>query len=492
MSVWRFETAPLSAEDKRIEVLFHVFFGDLVSGVGNHFGKTFALYRFLRAHRGEPNLQRRVLRNGKPLFTPAEMRKVLRGLGVQRGGASAGTGMYNKIINKFGSFFSGSSTGAGGLPGLPAFEIPCTKSLRECLFKFPSLPYLKEVSGFFEKALFLLHTLETEIPVLGPLVVSPALDSATLGLPAAEGFIESGLHMAAVVPVVGSFAVLAATVIGPVIAVLTTLMNLSRKQFGSAFQTSLAIVPSFGDALMEASQQAETFLKRLQERFRKVIDPVQEISPTAGFAAQKYVPSLDTYTGPDVPLTMETVNKIKGEVIATLEKKAKDDPRITKALETVRTFADKIGTILPPTIMAKVSAGDLTGAAQEVVAMTQKPPEEILQALGVPPEAKAFVNKAVKTAGNLKNAAVALVSSAGTLPSLPSLPSLPTLPSLPSLPTLPSLPSVPAPAAPAPNNAPAAPAAPAVPAPTNPNVKTRRRSRRWLRRNTRKSRNPRR
>jgi len=390
----------------------------MAPGIGHHFGKTFALYRFLQAHKGEADLATRVLRNGTPLFTKRQLQTVLRGLPtaqqrLQRGGASAGTGLYDKLFNKLvgavGALPSFSSLSS--LSGPSALTLPCSDSLQTCIAEFPGLPYVKEITELVDKALFLLHTLETDIPILGPAVFSPAFDAVTLGIPAAEGFVEAGLHSVAVVPGIGSFAVIAATIVGPLLAVLATVLNLSRKQFGSAFQTSLAIVPSVGDALMEASQQAETFLKRLQERLDKVLIPVKEISPTAGMAAQQYVPSFDVYTGPAVPLTMATVDKIKAEVMATLEKKATENPAVANALRTVREGWATIVAAVPPTMMAKLNAGDVQGTLREVMTIAQLPPAQLMATLGVPPEVRTLGERALQTASNLKTAAVALATT---------------------------------------------------------------------------------
>ena len=464
MSVWRWETAHLTNEDRRIELLFHFLLEDKAPGIGQHFAKTFSLHRFLKSHQGEPNLHRRVLRNGKPLFTAAKLSQIAKTTRhTQHGGAmSAGTGMYDKIFNRLSSLPASLSSLVTSLTSLTSLtsgqmqglKPPCSGSLQQCFDDFPGLPGVAEVTAFFEKAIFLLHTLETDIPILGPALISPALDATTLGIPAAEGFVESGLHALAVVPGIGSFAVIAATVIGPILAIVATVLNLSRKQFGSAFQTSLAIIPTVGDALMEASQQLETFLKRLQERFDKVLVPLQEYSPTAAGAAQQYVPSLAVYTGPSTPLTMETVDKIKGEFYTTLQRKAAEDPRVASALKTVSAFWGTLVAAIPPEVMGKLNAGDVNGAIQEVMAIAQQPPSQILEKLGVPPELRALGEKAMKTAGNLRNAASALVL--GKMPSVPSMPSTPSVPSMPSVPS-------------------------AIKA-----LKTRRRSRRFMRRNTRR------
>jgi hypothetical protein len=446
MSVWRWETAPLSNKDKQIELLFHVLFNDKVPGIGAHFGKTFSLHRFLLAHKGEVQIHQRVLRKGKPLFTAAQMRSVLKEIGTQRGGASptatsptatslpaepvasgisAGTGTFDKIINKFAKTLT-SLSGLSGPPGSPSS--PCVETAGKCLGQFPSLPGVGLFVSFLSTCVFLLYHLETDIPILGPAVVSPALDAATLGLPATSEFLEAGLDAAGVIPGIGSVAVIASTFVGSILAFVATTMNLSRKQFGSAFQTSLGIVPAIGDALMETAGQTEIFLKRLQDRLDKVLIPVKDISPTAGAAAQQYIPSLDDYTGPSVPLTLETADTIKREALASLEKKAAQNPAISKALTFAKTAMDQLSNAVPPEILGKLKDNDLPGALQAAQSIVTLPPAQLAEKLGVPPEIRSLVEKGVKTASNAKNAlttlATAAVSDAMPLKSLTSSPPL--------------------------------------------------------------------
>jgi hypothetical protein len=429
--------------------MFHVIFDDKTPGAGDHFAKTFSLHRFLMAHKGEPDLHKRVLRKGKPLFTAAEMRQALKGLRVQRGGAapkaatgasvpeatpaatataatataatataanapkntgpavpagtavgtavkaptsfSAGTTVFDKVLNKL----------VGLIPGMGApGTSPCSESLDTCLKQFPTLPGVGLFFSFLSICTFLLYHLETDIPIVGPAFISPALDTITLGLPATSEVIESLLQAAGPVPGLGAAALFISMFVGSILAVIATLMNLSRKQFGSAFQTSLSIIPNFGDALTEIAQQTETFLKRLQERFDRVVAPVRELSPTAGKVA--YL---------EAPLSIDTADKIKNEAMFALEQKANENPAVAKALQMAKALTEQLSKALPPEVMEKLKDNDLMGATREVYAIAALPPNEFLKKVGVPPEVETLAEKGIKAATNAKNAAVTIGSA---------------------------------------------------------------------------------
>jgi hypothetical protein len=437
MSKWNADTAKLSPQEKQIERLIYFLMDHKLPGIGQHVGKTFSLYRFLQKHKGEANLSRRVVSQGKPIFTKSQLETALLMLTAtpaksakQHGGSapvvpagtavpvgtavSAGTDFFDKILNHLTRKLTSFTTSTD----------PSVARFSSCLFSFPSLPGVEPILYFFSLCLFLPWHAE-QIPVAGPLVFSPLLDSATLGLPASTELLKAGLGMLAVVPVVGSFATVAAASASTILMSITTLLNLSRKQYGSAFQTSLGIVPQFGGSLMEAAQQFEKALARIQTRIDKVVVPLQGFTATGAAAIKQYVPSMDEYEGPPVPLNMETVEKIKGEVIATLQEKAKQDPRIQQLQTLLQTVTTQVAAFVPPPVIESLKKGDVLGAARA------------LQTAVIPPQL-------MDSLGKLREVVTALSTNpvAGVAGSLPSMPTMPTMPAMPTMPTIPSVPAV--------------------------------------------------
>ena len=452
MSKWNADTAKLSPQEKQIERLIYFLMDHKLPGLGQHVGKTFSLYRFLQKHKGEANLWRRVVSQGKPIFTKSQLDKALLTItlpgSVQSGGGiSAGTDFFDKLINRLTSGLSSFtlppdlvgnllSTFTSKLKSFTMTPNPSIERFSSCLMSVPALPSLPSLSSlpgmepilhFFSLCLFLPWHAE-QIPVAGPLVFSPLLDSATLGIPASAQFLKSGVTMLAVVPVVGSFATVIAASAESILMAITTLLNLSRKQYGSAFQTGLGIVPQFGGSLLEAAQQFEKALARIQTRIDKAIAPVQEFTKTGAAAVKQYVPSMDEYEGPSVPLTMETVEKIKGEVIATMQEKAKQDPRIQQLQTLLQTVATQVAAFVPPPVIESLKKGDVLGAARA------------LQTAVIPPQLMDSLGKLRDLATALSKNPVAGV--AGSLPSMPSMPSMPQMPQMPSMPKMPSIPNV--------------------------------------------------
>ena len=417
MSVWRSETAMLTPAEKKVELLFYFLLDHNVPGIGDHVGKTLNLHRFLQTHRREPDLWRRVRSQGKPIFTKAQLARFLRTQTTQTGGGiSAGTDFFDKIIDrlasKFGSFAAGSDAS--------------TTAFSTCLFSFPSLPGVKPVLDFASLVLFLPWHAE-QIPVLGPLVISPALDSASLGIPASAEMVEAGLTLFTAIPVIGTFVLAAATSLESILMAITTLLNLGRAQYGSAFQTSLGIVPHFGDALLMAAQQLEKGLERIQTRLDKGIGPLREFTPTGAAAVQQYVPSLEEYTGPTVPLTKETVDTIKAEVMASLQEKAKQDPRFQQLQTLLQTVTAQVSAVVPPPVLKALENNDIPGALRELQNVILPP--QLLESLGKVRE----VMTSLSSGEGIKSAITGAIPTVPTVPTFPQMPTVPTFPQAPSL-----------------------------------------------------------
>jgi len=435
MSVWHSETARLSSQEKKVEHLFYFLLEHNVPGIADHVGKTFSLHRFLQAHKGEPDLWRRVLSRGKPIFTKTELARTLRHLRTQTGGSvgsssvgsvgsssvgiSAGTDFFDKIINRFTSKMASFTTSSD----------PSSAEFLKCLFSFPTLPGVEPVITFLSLCLFMPWHAE-QLPVVGPTLISPALDSVTLGLPASAEFLESLMTTLTVVPVIGSFAAVAATVVESILMAISTLLNLSRKQYGSAFQTSLGIVPHFGGSLMEAAQQLEKALERIQTRLNTALVPMKEFTATGAAAAQQYIPSLEEYTGPSVPLTMETIDKIKAEVFASLQEKAKQDVRFQQLQTLIQSVTTQLTAIVPITVLEALKNNDIPGALRA------------LQAVVLPPQLLESVGKLKELMASFSDPSAMIKGTLPTMPQMPQMPTMSTMPQMPSMPQMPTMNSV--------------------------------------------------
>ena len=350
MTTWNGDTRVLTPKEKQIDHFFHFYLGDTVKGIGAHFGLVFNLYSFLQAHRTvKPAiLAKRIRLHGKPLFTEAELIRYFKKQ-VQHGGG--GTDVYDKVLARIGA----------AIPAFGATAGPV--NLAKCAPGF-NFGILGEI---FDKVFFAMYHLE-QIPVVGQLLIAPAFDVVTLGIPAASEVVEEGIHLGVgFLPVPGIVGEMAGTVAECVLSFVATCMNISRKQFGSAFKTGLGIIPFAGEILETSAQQFEIGLGRYLKRRSAMIDPVRPYSPTIGKLGNAYLPTLDIPTEPAPPLTMETVNKVKEELVEKVQEAAKNNPQVQKALDALQKVSKVANGLLPSDIAAKLEAQDIPGATTLVV-----------------------------------------------------------------------------------------------------------------------------
>jgi hypothetical protein len=242
-----------------------------------------------------------------------------------------------------------------------------------------------------------------QIPVVGQLLIAPAFDVVTLGLPASSEFVEKLItYGAGVLPVPGIVGEMAATIAECILSFIATCLNISRKQFGSAFKTSLGIIPFAGDILETSAQQFEIGLGRYMQRRNAMIDPVRPYSPTLGKLGNAYLPTLEIPTEAAPSLSMETVNKVKDELQDAVQQEAQKNPQVKQALATLqkvqKTVTEVLPDVVPQDILQKIEAQDIPGAATLVVDKVK----DLVATVGDP---TALLNKA-------KNAAEGAVKSA--------------------------------------------------------------------------------
>ena len=355
MSVWNAETAVLSPQDKQIERITHF-------GLGVHLGKTFSLYRFLRAHKGEPGLHRRVLLSGKPLFTTAEFRQVMKGIEAkpkrmtQRGGGSGkGGDPYDDIIDRMpGKLAELYDMVLGPPPPPPPRPETCATSLTGCINEFPTLPGISLISGFLKAYMFYLWEVENTA-IAGPLVVGPALDAVTLGIPVASNFLVTFITSFSAVPVIGIFTEIGGMVVGSLLALVTTLLSVSRRQYGTAFKSSLSIIPKLGGALTNASEKAETLLKRIRTRIDGGVSVIESISPSAAAIIDQ-----------KEPLTADVSNLVAKDAKEWLNRMNKKSPAFKMAVDNVNTISENLKVALPPSVLEKWKKKDVEGTLAAV------------------------------------------------------------------------------------------------------------------------------
>jgi len=419
MNVWRSESVVLSPKEKKVELLFHFLLDHKVPGIGNHIGKTFSLNRFIQVHQREPDLHTRILVNGKPLFTKTELGTFLRAgqkqSQKQSGGGyvkSAGTEFYDKLYNKI----------LQSIPNMSSLLPGCFESMPS----LSTVPFLTPFLQILDYYFFLLYHVE-QLPIVGPAVFSPGLDAVTLGIPVASEVVASGITLAAAfvpIPGVGTGAEAVTTLTESLLSFVATVLNISRRQFGSAFKTGLGIIPKFGDAIEESAQQLEIGLMRIQARMNKVSEPLRAYTPTGHAVLTQYIPSVEEAgTTVSVPLTIETAKQIKQEIWANLEKQAAANPSIKKAMDGLDELTSTFSNIVPPEVLAPLEKGDVPGAMSAVRTIVTLPPKDIALKLGASDPVAGVVGQISETTSKIKDIVMGLIGS--SLPSMPSLPSLP-------------------------------------------------------------------
>jgi hypothetical protein len=389
MTTWNGDTRVLTPKEKQINHFFHFYLDDTVKGIGAHFGLVFNLYNYLQAHRHvKPAiLAKRIIFHGKPVFTESELIRYFKKQ-TQKGGAIAGgTEVYDKAFRRIGA----------AIPSFGASPSPDGKCPPG--FNFGIL------GDIFDKVFFAMYHME-QIPVVGQLLIAPAFDFVTLGIPAASEVVEEGIHLGTgFLPVPGIVGEMAGTIAECVLSFIATCMNISRKQFGSAFKTGLGIIPFAGEILETSAQQFEIGVGRYLKRRNAMIDPVRPYSATLGKLGNAYLPTLDIPTEPSPPLNIETLNKVKEELIVTIQETAKNNPQVQKALEGLQKLGNVTKEFMPPDVVARLEAQDIPGAVMLAV-------EDVKELAGSLTNPTELLNKAKSAAANTVGRATNAAKSA--------------------------------------------------------------------------------
>ena len=355
--------------------------------IANHF---FSLYKFLLKHADEDpkTLSLRITQKGKPMFSEADMRSVLKTIQKQRN-------------SRLSTFLTGSRGGNGAAapaavapaavapaaaaPAAPAAVAPAAVAIgaeeedptrNKFWDKFMHKighPIQKAIPPSWDGVLWYLYILYhvEQMEFIGPMI-GTALDTVTLSLPvAAELCKETLATMIALAPI--PYASFVGDAVGYAVSLalisFAVLINASRKHFGSGFKASLEAIPIFGDVLMDAAQSVETGADRYLVARKKLLKNVDKVSPHAEDFLDYYTPDVKIKEGPapklDIPM-------IKAEVIQYAAEES-------GALNAINAITGKVNAI---------SAAATTAATTAAATATNK--------------VKSAVNSAVKSGGRRK------------------------------------------------------------------------------------------
>ena len=410
MATWDAAKPDYTNDEERLGKLTDYILGDNLPGVNRGIKRSFSLYRFLIANRNKSVdcLQKSITDNGKPIFSKEDIRDILQNIQqhqssrfAQRfvGGGNApalpvattatvapiiastpttplvpavstapatpvvptlsnAPAFVPAVANTSATTAVPIATNTSGKPAVPGKnavpEVDETrneffdKMFRKMMYNLPTIPKCFDgVMWFF----FILYNLE-QLDFVGP-VLSSILDTITLSLP-----ILAELSTKAISKLLGLFPIpyasLGGEAIGYAISLIFVLMavslNISRKHFGTAFKTSLTVIPVVGDAMFDASRQFEIGMKRYEVNKHKMLKSVDKISPATEDFLNYYTPDSDIHPGPAPSLTVDVV---KADV-AGYVKKATGLDKVENAVSNATTLPNM--PALPAAPAATVNA----------------------------------------------------------------------------------------------------------------------------------------
>jgi hypothetical protein len=84
---------------------------------------------------------------------------------------------------------------------------------------------------------------------------------------------------------------------------LAIITNLSRKKFGAAFVTSMALIPVVGASIMNAAKSLERIAGKISDRRDRLVKSVRSVfGPAVGDTVTQYIPDLNEPEGVDEPI----------------------------------------------------------------------------------------------------------------------------------------------------------------------------------------------
>lgn len=261
MAAWNYDTPVTDPDLRRVEEYLSQSLKS--ASAGKNASKMLSLYRFLRSRSwaSAQELRAATKLGSRPIFTPTEAESVYRQIS-QKGGAEQAE-FFDSVFQKLGNY-------TGEL-----------------------------VPNDYHPYVYYLYNLEQD-PTYGPLITT-ALDTAAQSIPNLAAAIEENAGtIAGFLPIPGGGAAghLVGYVLLAIIDTFAILLNVSRRNFGAAFNAVLLLVPFVGPALLDAARSTERIVGKISERRAKLIDSIARIM---GDGPASYVAELI----PDLRIDME-------------------------------------------------------------------------------------------------------------------------------------------------------------------------------------------
>ena len=265
MATWDFD---VPTQNTKIQSVQNYLTENLQSTTaGLNAARMLDLYNFLhtRTFVNPQQLQGSVMKDGAPLFTPDEAKQIFDQLKMRGGGESV-------------EFFDSMARRLAGYTG-------------------DWIPEYAKGYVYFLKGL-------EQNPDQGPLI-STMLDVVAQGIPTLATSIQTMAPQ-----IVGALPIPSAAVAGIVIGWIMSafllffgiLVNLSRRKFGAAFVTSMALLPVVGSSIMNAAKSVERVTAKMSDRREKLVNSVQSVfGPEVGTTVTEYIPNLEEVPEEPVP-----------------------------------------------------------------------------------------------------------------------------------------------------------------------------------------------
>lgn len=289
----------MTAHIEKMQTMTDYLLGHRFKGINTNVARVFSLYTFILHNLDTPIdvLQGKILENGKPLFTPEQLKQIVNVVRSQRNTPYART-----IVGTRGGGV------AGSLNDDPSRNKFWDRVIRKLAYPISSkLP--ESWNGVLWYAFF-LYSLE-QIDFIGPFL-STALDTITLSLPVmAEIVSEVAMQVIgfAPIPYAGKIGEAVGYGLSLMFVMFAIFINTSRKHFGSAFTSSLQAIPIIGDNLMSAAMSFETGSERYLRNRDRILQSVGKASPKAEAILDYYTPTTAVHEGPAPPIDLQGIKR---------------------------------------------------------------------------------------------------------------------------------------------------------------------------------------
>jgi hypothetical protein len=357
---WESQRLNISATENAIGHLANRAMGNKFPDINHDIMKTFNLYRFFVQHlnTAAANLQPLITENGQPIFTVADIEE------IQAKIRSQNNTQYVKHLKQLGG------TQQAMPVGIPvATPDPSRNKFWDKLIRRVTYPIWSNIPPSWDGIMwyvFLLYSLE-QAAIIGPFI-STALDTITLTLPNIPSLIDSILpKLIGLIPLpyMSTAGDLISYAIGLIFIILGVFLNIQRKHFGSAFKTSIEILPIIGDNLAEIAQSVETGAERYEQNRNRIISKITPVTPSLGNYLEYYVPNMDIHTG---PAPQFSIPAIKQDLVMYAKKEAGINEMMNKIPNPANMVASAVnGAVAKATNAATGAITKATNAATGAV-----------------------------------------------------------------------------------------------------------------------------